>query len=227
MSDTIDTILPTEYVPRTINDFYGPARIIAQRLVNSAKMTMPRKAPASHLLVGPSGSGKSALASFALDTFEIAKWNRHEIFGSDLTKEGVQEISFNMRLSNLYGGYRAWFFDEIDKCTKEARDRLLEVVGERQPKETLIIATSNLSIAEFDAMEKNQDARGRFSSRFQVSVVPGPTAADVVALLKRWLPERQAQQIAEVAELADDGRTKQPINVRALLKDVLTVMQSQ
>jgi replication-associated recombination protein RarA len=216
--------LPTEYVPRKLEEFYGPAKEVAKRIQKSAAMCMPRGSAASHLLVGPSGSGKSALAAFALEAFNVSQWNRHEVFGSDLSKEVVQELAFGMKLSNLYGGYRAYWFDEIDRCTKDARDRLLEIVGEKQPKETLIVATSNLSITEFDALEKTEDAKGRFSSRFQCHHVPGPTAEDIVALLVRWLPEKDAQNLARTAAMAEDG-SQMPVNVRAVLRDCTTMLQ--
>ena len=86
MQETTDSmILPTEYVPRALEEFFGPARTIALRIQKSAEMCIPRGAPASHLFVGPSGSGKTALARFTLEQFSVSKWNRHEVFGAART----------------------------------------------------------------------------------------------------------------------------------------------
>jgi len=218
--------LPTDYTPVEIDDFVGPARITAQRMANSAAQCLPLGAPAAHLIVGPSGSGKTALAHFALRRFAVNQWNLSEVFGSDLTKEVAQDLAASFRMTNVFGGYRAILVDEFDKSTKEARDRFLGIVGDRvQPKQSLILATSNLSLEEFDAMEKSADARGRLSSRFQVHEVRCPKPDEVLPLAKIWLAEPDANVICEHAGISPNGRKNQPINVRALLKDILTFQQ--
>lgn len=220
-------ILPTEYVPRSIDEFYGEARNVARRLMRSAEMCMVRNAPASHLFVGSSGSGKTALMQFALTAFAINPWNVHRWMGKDVTIDSAREIVFSTRLTSLYPGYRAWCIDEIDTATPDARARLLEIIGEAsQPRGTVILATSNMPIEDFDKLEKYADARGRLSSRFQVHAVPGPCAEDVVALLLKWLPEKKAKELADTAGHDEKGR-RIPVNCRAVLKDCLTVLQSE
>ncbi len=218
--------LPTEYAPQIVADFIGPAQLVARRIVKAAEMCAPRCAPAAYIFVGPSGSGKSALAAFTLTQFAVSQWNLNEVFGADLTKEVVREIANSMHLTNLYCGYRGYWFDEIDKATKEARDRLLEIVGDRkQPRETVIVATSNLSIEEFDDLERTVDAKGRFSSRFQVFEVGQPTAEDAVPLVKTWLAEPDAVALCRHASIGPNGKPGHPVNVRALLKDTLSWLQ--
>jgi DNA replication protein DnaC len=218
-------LLPTEYKPRVVNDFVGPARDVARRLTNSAKMCLPKNSPASHLLVGPSGSGKTGLAQFALDLFGVQQWTITEVFGSDLTIDVARDIAADMRMTNIFGGYRGVFIDEIDKCTKEARDRLLGIVGEYQPKSTLIIATSNLSLKLFDDLEKTKDMRGRFSSRWQCHEVPCPTVDEAVPLLMRWVEGKIAHEIATLAATDENGKFTNAVNMRAALKDVASWMQ--
>ena len=226
-SITTTSILPTDYCPQTIDQFFGPARVVAKRLAASAAMCRPTGSPAAHLMVGPSGTGKTALAHYALDAFEVHPWNRTIIFGADLTKEYVQEIAYSMRLTSMYPGYRAWLFDEIDKATKEARDRLLEVVGDRQqPRQSVILATSNLTVKEIDALEKSEGAKGRFTGRFQVHEVLGPNAVEITPLLTQWLPPELAAQYAAMSAVNEDQQTI-PINCRALLKDVMTYLEDQ
>ncbi len=218
--------LPTEYNPTEVDHFIGPAKITAGRIVKCATMCKPLNAAVALLFVGPSGSGKTTLAKFAMAQFLECKWNLSEYFGSDLSVEVVREISTSMRLTSMYPGYRGFLLDEIDRCTKDARDRLLEVVGEqRQAKGTIIVATSNLSVEEFDQQEKSRDARGRLSSRFQVHQVNSPTAAQLIPLISQWLPEEQAKTIATQLGTGPTGK-QEGINVRSAMKDVLTVMQA-
>jgi replication-associated recombination protein RarA len=221
-------ILPTEYHPKEVSDFFGPARAIAQRIMNSKNMCVPRKAAAAHLFLGDSGIGKTALATFTLEQYGVSQWNLCEIFGADLTVDRVREVSAQMKLSNMFGGYRGYFFDEIDRCTNEARNRLLEIVGDqRQPKETIIVATSNLSSEEFDALEKTPGARGCLTSRFQVHSVKGPMATEIEPLLGIWLPPDDARNLALLSGTGANGKPDQPINVRGALRDAITMMQLQ
>lgn len=220
---TID-LLPTEYHPTSIDEFYGPARSVARKIAKSAELCLPRRAPAAHLFVGPSGSGKTALANFTLDCYKVVKWNRTEYIGKDITVDAAREISRSMRLTSIYPGFRGLFLDEIDACTKEARERLLEFIGEaKQPRNSVIVATSNMPVDEFDALEKVSDARGRFTSRFQVWHVPGPSADDMVPLVSKWLPEERARLACNTAGTDSMGKMS-VINVRALMKDITSLM---
>ena len=97
--------------------------------------------------------------------------------------------------------------------------------GEKQARETLIVATSNLSLDEFDALEKTADARGRLTSRFQAHEVCGPSHEDIIPLLSIWLPPEQAKQLAICGATGANGKPDQPINVRAILKDAMTWLQ--
>jgi len=219
------TILPTEYRPKALDEFYGPARIAARRITNSARMCLPSNAPAAHLIVGKTGVGKTAIATFAMEAFGVQPWCLTEVFGADMTLERAKEIWWDMQSTNLFGGYRGWLFDEFDKCTPGARDRCLQYVGEqRQPRNTVIIATSNMSLAEFDALEKIEGARGRLTSRFQVHELEGPNAVEAAALAARWIDAESARNIANLAATDGEGKAS-PVNVRSLLKDITTHLQ--
>lgn len=219
------TTIPTDYFPQKIDDFYGPARDVAKRVANSAALCKQSGAPAAHLFVGPSGSGKTSLALFAFDEFAVVKWNRSEIFGVDISVDRVREMAFDMRLSNVFGGFRGYLLDEVDRCTSDARNRLLQILGDRiQPRSTVILATSNLSLEEIDAMEKCKDARGRFSSRWQVHQVDAPTAEDCIPMARMWVPEDAASDICITSATLPDGR-RGGINVRALTKDLTSYLQ--
>lgn len=216
--------LPTEYAPVEIADFVGPARRVAERLQNSAAMCLPRGAPASHLLIGPSGSGKSALVQFTLRAFGVPNYHLTKIFGKDASIDSMRAIAADLRTRSILPGYRGIWLEEFGESTKDARDRALEFCGDYQPRETLVIATANLTIEEFEAMEKG-DARGRLGSRFQIHVVECPQAADAVPLVKIWLSSPDAISICEHASIGPDGKKGHPINMRSLLKDTLSWMQ--
>ena len=222
---TLD-ILPTQYTPKTIDAFFGPARRIAQCLKKSAEMCGKTGAPASHLLVGPSGSGKSALARFCIEQFGAQPWTTTEAFGASLDMEMAESIAAEMRMSSLFEGYRAYFFDEIDNATKSARDHALKFIGEGQPKRTLVIATSNLTPEAFDALERTTDERGCFTSRFQVWQVACPKADELTPLIECWLPPDRAREVCAMAGTGPNGKPTLPINVRGILRDVTSVLQS-
>ena len=224
----ITDILPTEYIPLTVEDFFGPAREVAKSVMKHAEVCRKRNAPAAYLFLGPSGTGKTALALWTIRTaYEINSWNIHDCFGGDLTVDRVREIAVSMHLTSLYPGFRAFFFDELDKCSQEARARLLELVGDRkQPKGTIIVATSNLTADEFDRLEKSEGAKGRLTSRFSLYDVVGPTAPEAAPLLAKWLPTDQADKAAIMAATGIDGSLGR-INVRAVLRDIERMITEQ
>ena len=91
--------------------------------------------------------------------------------------------------------------EDVKKKTLQAKDKALEV--------------------KKGALEKTADERGCFTSRFQVWQVDCPKAADLVPLVAKWLPEKEA---INICDQAGGGKAKLSINVRGLLHDVKSIM---
>lgn len=211
--------LPKQHRPelKGPEDFVGPAQQVAAIAQRIASKYAPMKEPCFFLGHGPPGSGKSSLAKFILRSFGVQPINTVEISGADFDIESVRHWSESIVTSSLFEGYRGLRIEEVDRMPQQAQVRFLKVCddiadGKMSIRNGIVIACScNASIADLEP---------RFQSRFQPFEVRGPKAAEVLPLLRRWLPEDKARQLAAGAS---EGIAAKSLDVRALLNDATTL----
>jgi hypothetical protein len=122
--------------------------------------------------------------------------------GAEVDKELINELAMQLPYRDLYGDYKAIWFEECDLMSLPAQGRALTYLDDlNESTGTVLLCTSNCQLKDFEP---------RFSSRFNVFELQPPTAQEIETLLGRWLKTPQA--IIEIARLSAG-------NVRAALKD--------
>jgi replication-associated recombination protein RarA len=206
--------IPKQFRPTKLEDFIGPARVVADDVVKAARLFGPAKVPAMFLFYGEPGTAKTCLSKFTLSIFGVQPANLVEYSGTDFNIEAVRRWSDSIQQSSLFEGYRGLWVD----MPREAQVRFLktcdqvadQVVSVRNG--VVIAATCNSDVAQ---LEK------RFQSRFQTFCVHGPKGEEMIPLLERWLPPESARHLANLST----GRVlSQRVDLRAVLNDATTML---
>jgi|CZKV01.1.fsa_nt_gi replication-associated recombination protein RarA len=203
---------PLTYNPQTPADFIGEARNIAGLLVQMVADSRANKlTPLKLLFNGPPGTGKSALVAFLQTTAGIhPKWSTTKTNGTKVNMEAIQEMEDGMHYRDLYGDYKLFWIDEVDKMGPTQQCRFLSTLDD-MPGGVIVACTSNCKVKDFEP---------RFQSRFQLLEVPAVHAAQIETLLARFLDGTTAHGAAAIKQIA----TFACGNVRQALLDAKAAM---
>lgn len=213
----MNTEIPTKFKPQVVGDFVGPAHRIAVHIAGMAMLALKSRDPACILLFGEPGVCKSQLARFAMDQFQVPKFNQSKMTGLDISVDYVREMCNQMQYVDM--AFRGYWMDEIDTMKRDAQVRWL-TMSDDVPPGNLIVATCNSHIDQLEP---------RFVRRFQTFEVVGPTADEIIPLLSRWLTTAEAGNLARM-HAADAGGGYDPkkrLNAGAILADVKTILEKK
>ncbi|MFH1747024.1 MAG: ATP-binding protein, partial [Planctomycetota bacterium] len=98
-------------------------------------------------IVGPSGTGKSALAWIIARMFARADIDIIELDGEACTIDAVRQSSETMRYHALSGGFRVWIVNEAQAMTSRAVQAWLTVL-DKLPRNVLVIFTTTEDSAD-------------------------------------------------------------------------------
>jgi len=194
--------LPSEYKPRKLEDFIGPAQRTARLMMNLGNHARENNnSSIKFLLNGEPGVGKSALAEFfACHMGCVEKHSRIKYNGTKVNVEVVDDIGRQLAYRSLYGDYNYVWIDEADKIPQVAQVRLLTLLDDLGDG-CAVVCTSNCKLKDFEE---------RFQTRFRVLEVEAPQPHELQSLLARFLTNEKT--ITRIAQFACG-------NVRAALLD--------
>lgn len=219
MNITSGVPTPTQYRPTKPEDFFGPARKIADQIKASANQCLKTGDPSAFLFYGAPGVSKSELARFTMRSFGVdMKWNMTKMTGLDMSVDFIRDMSQKIQMTSMCDGYRGFWFDEIDTMKRDAQVRYLTMYDDL-PKNVVIAATCNSDIGELEP---------RFTRRFQAFEILGPTADEITGLFSLWLPENEAKRLAHMASIDPQtgmANPKRRLNVGAVLADLKTLVE--
>lgn len=195
-----------DWKPDAEADFVGPARRVAAKLTELARLAGDTRVPLKLLLLGRPGVGKSALLRYFARAIGADRWHCHLYNGTEVRVEEVGELKQLLRYRDLFGQYRVIRIEEVDRVPVVAQVALLTLLDELPPG-TAVVCSSNCQV---------QDLEERFHSRFQVQSVSPPTDKDIRELLLRLAPALNGR--------ADRIATLAAGNVRQALLDAQTAL---
>lgn len=195
---------PSQYKPKTPEDFIGPARAVAGVLCRKADAARQDGCPMKVLLHGDPGTGKTAVANVVATRLAFHSTAVETVNGKAVDVDLVRKWHSAFPYRHLGDGFRVIVINEVDTITRAAQDLLLSVLDEL-PAWWTVIGTMNKACA---------DVTARFQTRFQQFTVGAPSVADIAALLETFGLNGQAKPIAQGC----GG------NVRAALLDAQSVL---
>jgi len=204
------TASPLSYKPAAPDDLIGQSRTIAKKLIRKADKTMNNgRHPMKILLYGVPGIGKTSIAQMLAAELTDSKWSIEETNGKLVTIETVKGWMRELAYGSLFGDWMVKIVNELDRCSRDAQDLLLEYM-DKLPPGRAFIGTSNLDLEQLTE---------RFQTRFQSIKLPAPDSDEIRGfLMQRWeVPEPVASMIA----VGCGG------NVRAALADLETHFDAQ
>lgn len=184
--------LGAQFIPRTPEDFIGPARRFARDIQQKiADANTLGRTPLAFLINGEPGIGKSMLAAFALHQLGChPQWSVTRLSGTQVKIETVEDLARTLRLRDMFGDWRAIWIEEADKIPTVAQVRFLLLMDEL-PAGTAVLCTSNCKLDQFEK---------RFQTRFEPMEVGPAPQAEIEALLRPYpLPARDIKSIATFA----------------------------
>ena len=196
---------PLAWRPTAPDELIGGSRTIAQKLLTKAvKSKRNGRHPMKVLLYGPPGVGKTSIAQMLAAELTESRWGVEEISGKlvtlDVAKSWIRELHYG----SLFGDWTVKIVNELDRCSRDAQDLLLDYL-DKLPPGRAFIATSNLDLSQLTE---------RFQTRFQAIKIEAPESDAIRGfLMHHWdVPEQVASMIA----VGCGG------NVRAALGDLET-----
>lgn len=202
-------ILPSQFAPEQINDFIGPARAVAVRMMRFISRSRETGDPIAFLLTGQPGVAKTALARFSGLQLGVHKSMLEPMNGTQLTIDRVDEIATRIHYRPMWGDFHFIFVDELEFVGAISKARLLTVLN-KLPKWTAFVATANRG---------TDDLAQRNHSRFNVFELESPQPHEIIDFLARKFDIPRG-----IAEGAIKCATRQvglfqSIDVRQVLKD--------
>ena len=208
------------FIPRTLDDFIGRqmierqsgetwigARLIAELLAQGVQLANAnQRSPLKYLFNGRPGLGKSALVAWLQQLLGCNKWNTIKLNGTQCKVETIEEIARQLACTCLFGNWRMLWIDEADAIPPVAQVRFLTLLDDL-PRGIAVACNSNC---------KHRDFEDRFQTRFQAFEIAPPTAEEIIALLRRYLPDEP--EVVNAATFADG-------NVRQALLDAKGLVQ--
>lgn len=135
--------LPIKWRPKTFEEMIGNEGAIES--ISSLLKRPIEKIPASWLLIGPPGCGKTTIARIMqdyldCDPLDFSEYNASNTRGIDFIRK-VQEDSG--RYAFKPGGTKVFLFDECHRLTPDAQNALLKLLEDAPEKTFFILATTN------------------------------------------------------------------------------------
>ena len=136
--------LAERYRPTTFDTFIGQ-----DKAIRSVRRITGRDGFDGDALwvVGPSGTGKSALAWIIARMFARADIDIIELDGEACTVGAVRQAADTMRYTSLSGGFRVWIVNEAQAMTGRAVQAWLTVL-DKLPRNVLVIFTTTEDSAD-------------------------------------------------------------------------------
>lgn len=206
-------IEPATYVPRSPEQFIGPARDMAKVLQAKAEVIKQRTTGnAKYVFTGPPGNGKTSLAEYFAQQITGEKITK----GQSLHVESVNGRAVDMNLIRRWQAESRYvptcwvvkIVNELDTCGQDKQDLLLTYLDELADR-VAFIGTSNQAIKDMDE---------RFQSRLQQWAVKPAKSDEISGLLKKF--RVTATDIKNIT-LGCGG------NVRAALLDAQSILDAK
>lgn len=198
-------MMPQTYIPKSPDQFIGPANKVARLLEQKATGLIAASATLKLLLVGNPGCGKTRLAEFMASKLAAMHCDVQSFNGRNVNADVVRQWTQDSRY--IASRYQVIIVNEIDTVTVAAQDLMLSYLDGLGGRRA-VIGTSNMNLVELTP---------RFQSRFQQIQVKSPTLADIETLLHSFGLNGASKAIAEKC----NG------DVRAALNDAQTVLDAQ
>ncbi len=198
---------PELYIPKSPDEFIGPANTVARILAVKSARIKPDGNPAKLLLYGPPGVGKTRLAEFFARSLTEQAVQIESTNGRNVNLEVIRQWQESERYIPLLSRWSVKIVNELDATPPAAQDLLLTYL-DQMPSFTAFIGTSNLDLRALAE---------RFQTRLQQFKVDAPVTEDLARFLSRW---KVARNLPNEIAVGCGG------NVRAALLDVQSVMDA-
>jgi len=149
--------LYNKYRPHSLDEFVGQDPII--RLLRAR---LDKNAIAgAYLASGPSGTGKSSLASALCGELSIASMDYHEILSQNCSVDDVRALRYDLLIAPWQSGSpRLWLIDEAHTLSPASRSAFLSLL-ERLPEKRIILFTTTKP-RDFDGVWRSRCRELRF-----------------------------------------------------------------
>lgn len=208
------------FIPRQLDDFIGRqiierqngetwvgARLIAELLAQGVQLaTANRRSPLKYLFNGRPGLGKSALVAWLQQQIGCNQWSTIKLNGTQCKVETIEDVSRQLAGTSLFGDWRLLWIDEADAIPPVAQVRFLTLLDDL-PRGIAITCTSNCRLRDFEE---------RFQTRFQAFELAPPTTEEIIALLRRYLPDEP--EVINAATFADGNVRQAMLDAKGLVQ---------
>jgi replication-associated recombination protein RarA len=203
----LDDFIGRQIIERQSGDTWVGARLIAELLAQGVQLANTnQRSPLKYLINGRPGLGKSALVAYLQNLLNCNKWNTIKLNGTQCKVEVIEEIGRQLAGTSFFGDWRLLWIDEADAIPPVAQVRFLTLLDDL-PRGIAIACTSNCKLRDFEE---------RFQTRFQAFEIASPSTEEIIALLRRYLPEEP--EVINASTFANG-------NVRQALLDVKGLVQ--
>jgi replication-associated recombination protein RarA len=202
-------LLPSKFIPAVADDFVGPARNVACRMMRFIHHSKQTGDSIAFLLSGQPGIGKTALGRFTGQQLGVTGCFLEPLNGTQLTIERVEEIATRLHYRSMFGEWHFVFVDEFEGVSAAAKMRLLTLLNQL-PKWCAFVVTCNKGTDEL--AQRNH-------SRFNAFELTSPEPHEIREFLGR-----KFGIAADLADAAIKCATRQvdlftTIDMRQVLKD--------
>jgi replication-associated recombination protein RarA len=144
-------VAPTCFVPSCPADFVGQAGKVAEMLMRKAERlrTNPDQ-PLKLLVSGAPGIGKTSLVNMIARTLASHPVAIEDVNGKEVGLEPAREWTRSLAYGSLFGSCSVKVVNELDRCSKDAQDMLLNVL-------------SGKDVRNITSQHLNQLFQGRFA----------------------------------------------------------------
>lgn len=213
LSPNLAALLAPTYLPTSPDHFTGPAQRAAHIIDKLVAARFPDKLPIKLALIGPPGTGKTALCKYLAHRLNLNPLDRHHYAGADVDLDRARSLAEAAQYAPV-GPYRLIHIDEADTMTPAALKRMLVVLDE-VPNRNAYVLTANSDLSQIEE---------RFQTRFKPIKITGPTTAEITEFLLPYLgdnpPLHHIRALKSIAE-------KSSGNVRSAIDDLDTYLLTQ
>jgi hypothetical protein len=126
-------VAPTCFVPSCPADFVGQAGKVAEVLLRKAERlrTNPDQ-PLKLLISGAPGIGKTSLVNLIARTLASHPVAIEDVNGKEVGLELAREWTRSLAYGSLFGSWSVKVVNELDRCSKDAQDMLLNLATLRE-----------------------------------------------------------------------------------------------
>lgn len=212
---TLDDFIGRQIVERQTGETWIGARLIAELLTQGVQLANANQhSPLKYLFNGRPGLGKSALVAYLQQLLGCNKWNTIKLNGTQCKVETIQDIAQQLACTSLFGDWRLLWIDEADAIPPVAQVRFLTLLDDL-PRGIAVACTSNCKLKDFEE---------RFQTRFQAFEIAAPTTQEIIALLRRYLPDEP--EVVNAATFADGNVRQALLDTKGLVQRSLKLIGS-